>query len=145
MFYWFSGYHECHHADLAVVTITSLLSSLAHPDPALRPWSCLTVMAKYFSHQSLKHVGTCRACRVRRVGHVLGQVTRAVERICVGPLFKRLLPIKEDQLQGHWRILGGIRWDGRRWPLCSDGAVTQRCWTYAAHGTSSALFAPPVF
>lgn len=59
------------------------------------------------SHQSVKHVGVSRARGVRRAGHALGQVTRAVERVCVGPLLKRLLPVKEDQLQGHRTILGG--------------------------------------
>jgi len=62
-------------------------------------------------HHSLKHGGVCGACRMRRVGHPLSQVTGAVQRVCVGPLFKRLLPIEEHQLERHWDFLKRKKWD----------------------------------
>lgn len=35
--------------------------------------------------------------------HLLGQVTRAIEGVCGGPLEKSLLSIEEKQLQGQVR------------------------------------------
>lgn len=96
---------------LAIRTLISLLNSLTRLGIKRGcASSCIPEMAKYLgsdSHQSLKHVGTCCTLRMRRAGHALGQVTRAVERVRVGPLLERLLPIKKDQLQGHRRFLGG--------------------------------------
>lgn len=58
-----------------------------------------------FPHHGVKHGGVCGAGRVRRVGHPLSQVTGAVQRVRVRPLFKRLLPVKEHQLKRHWQLL----------------------------------------
>lgn len=60
-----------------------------------------------FPHHSLEHGSVCGACRVRCVGHALSQVTGAVQRVCSGPFFKRLLSIKKHKLQRHWKFLGG--------------------------------------
>lgn len=58
-------------------------------------------------HHSLKHGVVCGARGVRRVGHALGQVTGAVQRVGGGPFFERLLPVEKHQLKRHWELLGG--------------------------------------
>lgn len=58
------------------------------------------------SHHSLQHGGVNRGSRVSAVRHELGQVTRAVQRVCVGPFLECLLAIKEHQLKSDWRFLG---------------------------------------
>lgn len=58
-----------------------------------------------FPHHSVQHGGVCCAWMVRCVGQSLGQVTRAVQRVCVCPLLKRLLPIEEQQLERHCSFL----------------------------------------
>lgn len=67
----------------------------------------MCVQTEWFPHHSLKHGGVGGGCGVRRVGHALRQVTGAVQRVCGGPLFERLLAIKKHQLKRHWKFLGG--------------------------------------
>lgn len=55
----------------------------------------------------MQHGSVGKACMVRGVGHVLCQVAGAVQRVCVGPLLKRLLSVEKHQLKGHCRFLAG--------------------------------------
>lgn len=51
------------------------------------------------THNAMQLVGV-KGCR--RVGgrfHLLGQVARAIEGVCVAPLIESLLAIKEEKLQ----------------------------------------------
>lgn len=58
-------------------------------------------------YYAVKLVGVRGSCWVRGALHLLGQVARAVEGVCGGPLEKSLLAIEEKQLQGQVRI-GGL-------------------------------------
>lgn len=58
-------------------------------------------MPYHVSHHGVDQCGFCGARWVRYLGHFLSQVSRTVQGVSSRPLLNSLLPIEEDQLQGH--------------------------------------------
>lgn len=52
-------------------------------------------------YYAMQLVGVCGSGGVRGGLHLLGQVARAIQGVCGGPLEQSLLSIEEDQLQGQ--------------------------------------------
>lgn len=83
-----------------------------------------------YPHHSVQHGSVRGAPMVRRAGQALGQVARAVQRVCVRPLLERFLPVEEHQLKRHRGFLerGEIKRKSRLVPCEAEKCFLKKIW-----------------